>query len=157
MSDDSYYVKPAGIKTRTGAGGVVARWDPVAENVLVALIRNPARDEYVLPKGGVDKGETLRQAAVREIEEEAGFTRLMCLGELGVAERLNGRRTAWQTTHYFLFLTDQLTPRPTEHTEWEIAWFAPDALPEMRWREQRTLIQDNRHKIRDLVRAAHGT
>ena len=152
--DDSYYVKPPGIKTRTGAGGVVARVDAASQNVLVALIRNPRRDQYVLPKGGVDDGETLQQAAVREIREEAGFTRLRCLAELGAAERLNGKRTAWQATHYFLFLTDQKDVTPTEHADWKVAWFPPDALPDMRWREQRELISANRERIRDLVRAA---
>ena len=156
MNDDSYYVKPAGARTRTGAGGVVARSDPLTGNVLVALIRPPHSGAYVLPKGGVDAGETLRQAAEREIREEAGFTRVRCLAELGVAQRLNGRRTTWQATHYFLFLTDQLEATPTENVDWEVAWFPPDALPEMRWREQRALIEDNRQRIRDLVRSAGG-
>ena len=153
MHDDIYYVKPPGIRTRTGAGGVVARLEPAA-NVLVALIRPPHSSHYILPKGGVDAGESLRQAAEREIEEEAGFTRLKCLAELGVAERLNSKRTAWQATHYFLFLTDQKKVTPTELSDWQVTWFAPDALPDMRWREQRKLVEDNLHKIRELVRAA---
>ena len=154
MSDDSYYIKPPGIRSRLGAGGVVARVDASSRAVLIALIRGPGHDEYVLPKGGVDQGETLPQAAAREIKEEAGFTRLECLCDLGTAGRLNGRRTRWQTTHYFLFLTDEVTPMPTEHAGWEVSWFAPDALPPMRWQEQKALIDDNRQRIVELAGGA---
>jgi 8-oxo-dGTP pyrophosphatase MutT (NUDIX family) len=157
MSDDSYYIKPRRVRTRLGAGGVVARLDPDADNVLIALIRNRPDQAYVLPKGGVDRGETLEGAARREIEEEAGFIRLHCLGELGLGERLNNRRTRWQTTHYFLFITDQKTARPTEHTDWEVAWFPIDRLPEMYWREQRKLIEDNRERIVRLIKHSPGT
>jgi 8-oxo-dGTP pyrophosphatase MutT (NUDIX family) len=151
MAPDDHYVKPAKIKTRTGAGGVIARRDPATRQVLVALIRRPGDSSFVLPKGGVDAGESIEQAARREIEEEAGFTRLEMISELGVGERLNGRRSTWQTTHYLLFATDQTTATPTEHRDWDVAWFAVDQLPPMYWREQKQLIEDNRQKIRDLV------
>ena len=153
---DDYYVKPPKAKTRTGAGGVVARRDPATGQVLIALIRSPGDSSFVLPKGGVDGDETIEQAARREIEEEAGFTQLTSLGELGVGERLNGRRTTWQTTHYLLFLTDQVKAAPAEHEhrDWEVAWFGLDRLPAMFWREQKELIEDNRRKIADLVSRA---
>ena len=153
-ASDDYYVKPAKIKSRTGAGGVIARRDPATGQVLIALIRSPGDSSFVLPKGGVDDGETIEQAARREIEEEAGFTKLKNLGELGVAQRLNGRRTAWQTTHYLLFTTDQTTATPTDHRDWEVAWFGLDKLPRMYWREQKQLIEDNRRKIANLVSRA---
>src|SRR5688572_13845199 len=105
MNDESYYRKLPGVPTRTGAGGAVARLDAGTGGVLIALIRPPDQDEWVLPKGGVDGDESLEDAARREIEEEAGFTRMRCLGGIGAAERLNGRKVWWQKTHYFLFLT----------------------------------------------------
>jgi 8-oxo-dGTP pyrophosphatase MutT (NUDIX family) len=148
---DEYYTRPRNVGRRTGAGGVIARVDPATRKVLIALIREPGSASFVLPKGGVDHGETLEQAAVREIREEAGFTRLKCLGELGIGERLNGRRTRWQVTHYFLFLTDQIGARPTEHVDWDVEWFALDKLPEMAWREQKKLIHDNRERIITLL------
>ena len=154
MSDDSYYIKPRRVQTRLGAGGVVARLEPDADNPMIALIRNRPDQAYVLPKGGVDPGESLEDAARREIEEEAGFTRLYCLGELGAAERLNNKRTRWQTTHYFLFLTDQKSACPTEHAGWEVTWFPIGSLPEMYWREQKKLIEDNRQHIIAMVKRA---
>jgi hypothetical protein len=73
-----------------------------------------------------------------------------------VGERLNGRRTTWQTTHYLLFVSDQVdaTPAEREHRDWEVAWFGLDRLPAMYWREQKQLIEDNRKKIAGLVSRA---
>ena len=149
---DLYYTRPDKVKTRTGAGGVVARVDRATGRVLIALIHERADGRFVLPKGGVEKRETLEGAAAREIAEEAGLTELKLLGELGVGERLSGRRTTWQTTHYFLFLTDQETGTPTDRRDWVLEWFPIDALPDLYWREQQKIVTGDRARILDLVR-----
>jgi 8-oxo-dGTP pyrophosphatase MutT (NUDIX family) len=151
---DWYYKKPLNVKHRTGAGGVVARVD--GGRILIALIRDRGDHEYVLPKGGVDLGETLEQAAVREIAEEAGFRRLKLLGELGVGERLGAKKAVWQQTHYFLFLTDETEGKPTDRRDWEVHWHDLDRLPELYWQEQERLIETNRERIIELVRGATG-
>ncbi|MBN8988618.1 MAG: NUDIX hydrolase [Rhizobiales bacterium] len=51
------------------AGGIVLRQ---AETPLVAIVRLRKRDEWVLPKGKLDSGETPRAAAEREVNEETG-------------------------------------------------------------------------------------
>lgn len=150
MAPEFYYRRPEGIRTRSGAGGVVARRE--GERVLVALIRRPGQKEYALPKGGVEKGETLEEAAAREIREEAGFRKLKLLGELGVGERLTGRKTAWQTTHYFLFVTEEVEGKPTDRHNWEVEWFDLAALPGIYWQEQERLIRENGEMIRERVR-----
>ena len=43
-----------------------------AETPLVAVVRLRKRNEWVLPKGKLDDGETLRVAAEREVMEETG-------------------------------------------------------------------------------------
>lgn len=146
---DWYYRKPDNVKRRTGAGGVVARRDQ--GKALIALIRDRGDHEFVLPKGGVEDGETLEQAAVREIEEEAGFRDLKLLGELGVGERLGGKKAVWQKTHYFLFLTDETEGKPTDRRDWEVAWFDLQKLPQLYWREQEQLIVNNLDRILRLV------
>src|SRR3954451_10542950 len=149
---DWYYQKPANAKLRTGAGGVVARVED--RDVLIALIRDRGDHEYVLPKGGVEAGETLEQAATREIKEEAGLRKLTLLTELGIGERLAGKRNVWQKTHYFLFLTDQIKGQPTDRRDWEVNWFDPHRLPAMYWQEQERLIVAQRDRIVELVRSA---
>jgi 8-oxo-dGTP diphosphatase len=51
------------------AGGIVLRQ---AETPLVAVVRLRKRNEWVLPKGRLDRGETPRAAAEREVMEETG-------------------------------------------------------------------------------------
>ena len=51
------------------AGGIVLRQ---AETPLVAVVRLRKRNEWVLPKGKLDDGETPRAAAEREVMEETG-------------------------------------------------------------------------------------
>src|SRR5258706_15951506 len=51
------------------AGGVVLRR---GETPLIAVVRLRKRNEWVLPKGKLDDGETARDAAVREVVEETG-------------------------------------------------------------------------------------
>ena len=53
------------------AGGIVSRrMEGVAE---VVVIHRPKYDDWTLPKGKLAPGETFREAAVREIEEETGL------------------------------------------------------------------------------------
>src|SRR5258707_11976843 len=51
------------------AGGIVLR---SGETPLIAVVRLRKRNEWVLPKGKLDDGETPREAAVREVVEETG-------------------------------------------------------------------------------------
>jgi 8-oxo-dGTP diphosphatase len=51
------------------AGGIVLRRE---KTPLIAVVRLRKRDEWVLPKGKLDDGETPRDAAEREVLEETG-------------------------------------------------------------------------------------
>jgi 8-oxo-dGTP diphosphatase len=51
------------------AGGIVLRH---ADTPLIAVVRLRKRNEWVLPKGKLDDGETPRTAAEREVNEETG-------------------------------------------------------------------------------------
>jgi 8-oxo-dGTP diphosphatase len=49
------------------AGGVIVR------DGRVAVVHRPKYDDWSLPKGKLDEGETWEQAALREVEEETGL------------------------------------------------------------------------------------
>jgi 8-oxo-dGTP diphosphatase len=53
------------------AGGVVWRRSPHG-GIEVLLVHRPRYDDWSLPKGKLDPGESAEEAAVREVHEEAG-------------------------------------------------------------------------------------
>ena len=54
------------------AGGFVL--GEVDGTTKVLLIQNAFNDHWTFPKGGIEKGESPAEAAVREVEEETGIT-----------------------------------------------------------------------------------
>jgi 8-oxo-dGTP pyrophosphatase MutT (NUDIX family) len=150
--DESWYRKPEAIKERAAAGGIVVRHE--GDNLYVAFAREWDFPGYVLPKGGVDPGESDEQAARREIAEEIGISELELLGDLGVRERLNFQKKRWVRTHYFLYKTAQVEGEPLDKRKHYTGatWFRLDALPEILWPEQKELIVGNRERIIEAMR-----
>jgi 8-oxo-dGTP pyrophosphatase MutT (NUDIX family) len=147
--DHSWYVRPKGlVGERISAGGVVVRFE--SGEPFVALAREGHHEAPVLPKGGVEPGEDLEQAARREIEEETGLSRLALIAKLGVLERLSFDKRLWLTTHVFLFATDQITSVPTDsaHHQHGPIWRRLDDLEDMFWPDQRRLIEAHAELIR---------
>ncbi len=151
--DDSWYVRPKDVKERVSAGGVVVRLD--GDQILVLVARERGRPGGYLPKGGIKKGETLEEAAKREIEEEAGVSDLTLLDSLGTLERLNFRRTRWVKTHLFLFITSQIDAVPTEPDRHDRPLWCPIRdVSIIIWPEQRRLIEKNRRMIVEAAKSA---
>lgn len=150
--DETWYVKPAGIYERLTAGGVVVRRAP--EGLLVALVREADLDGHVLPKGGVEPGESLDAAALREIEEESGLSQLEKRADLRVLERLESERKFWSIIHYGLFETTQESGeiRDPEHHP-GMGWFPLFELPDMFWPDERLLLESERDRIAELFSA----
>ena len=104
------------------AGGVVRRPRAGADEPEIALVHRPKYDDWSLPKGKLDPGETFEQAALREVEEETG---LRCeLGpELGEA-RYRDAKGRSKLVRYWL-----MTPlgggfEPHDEVD-ELAWLTP--------------------------------
>ncbi len=151
--DKSWYIKPKdrNFPSDVSAGGVVIRSEN--EKLLISLIRDPQFDQYLLPKGRLEKGESFEDAAKREIAEETGLNNLELIDKLGIKERLTFEKSEWRVTHYFLFLTDQKdgVQNLQDEENYELEWFDLDKLPPMFWPEQKDLIEENREKIKKLL------
>ena len=155
MIDESWYTRPAsGVRDRLAAGGVIVRRD---ENSGLWIALTTGEDlkgsAYILPKGGVDRGEEIETAARREIQEEAGFSHLRLIEKLDIRERLSFDKTRWATTHYFLYTTDETEPQPTEASRGYVThWFDfSQPLPPMFWPEQAALVEQYRERIQALA------
>ncbi|GAA2564111.1 NUDIX hydrolase [Pseudonocardia hydrocarbonoxydans] len=61
------------MSTRILAAGAVL-WRRTDTGVELALVHRPRYDDWSLPKGKLDRGESMPHAAVREIAEETGVT-----------------------------------------------------------------------------------
>jgi ADP-ribose pyrophosphatase YjhB (NUDIX family) len=98
----------------------------------VALVRNTYRDGWSLPGGVVDDNEPPADACVREVREELGHevqgpARLLAVQW---AERGEGPVQFLSLTFDVGVCQDPSALRPQEEEIAEIAFFAPDELPE---------------------------
>ena len=101
------------------SGGVVRRAGE--DGVEIAIVHRPQYDDWSLPKGKLDPGETWEEAALREVEEEIG---LRCtLGEELPHVEYADRKGREKVVRYWLM-------------EVEGGEFAPnDEVDELRWLE----------------------
>ncbi|HRH23196.1 MAG TPA: bifunctional class I SAM-dependent methyltransferase/NUDIX hydrolase [Candidatus Magasanikbacteria bacterium] len=95
------------------AGGVVVRKE--GEKYFVALERDTnleKSDYWFIPKGHLDPGETLEEAARREISEEVGVIDLSYERFLIKTERKEYIGDEWKNMYYFLYTTEQIELQP---------------------------------------------
>ena len=112
------YRKP---KPVTAAGGLVIRQKK--DEIRVLLIYR--RGAWDLPKGKLDKGETIPQCALREVKEEVGIKTLRILAPAGTTvhgypegKRFMVKRTWW----YFMETPERdFTPEKREGIE-KVKW-----------------------------------
>ncbi len=85
------------------AGGIVIDKETGTSRVL--LVHRPSYDDWSFPKGKLEPGETIEEAALREVREETGLdcriTRKLATLRYRYRTRNEGRLRR-KTVHYFL-------------------------------------------------------
>jgi 8-oxo-dGTP pyrophosphatase MutT (NUDIX family) len=126
----------------TSAGGLVVDTETGRAAVIGRLDRR-GRMLWSLPKGHVEQGETVEQAAVREVAEETGIDSAVvaALGSIDYWFVTEDRRVH-KTVHHFLLraVGGELSDADVEVTE--VAWVPLADLPtRLAYADERRLVQ----------------
>jgi 8-oxo-dGTP diphosphatase len=104
------------------AGGVVVRSTPDGE-VEVLVVHRPRYDDWSLPKGKLEAGETHEAAALREVEEETGVR--CALGAKLPALRYADRKGRDKVVHYWEMTPIAQGPWHANDEVDEVCWISP--------------------------------
>ena len=125
------------------AGGVVLN-----KNKVLVLDR-PSRQEFRLPKGHVEAGEELAEAAIREVGEESGYTHLAILADLGLQHiefDYDGRHIIRQ--EYFFLMTLKEDLKTSGEAEFVPQWLtAEDALEKLSFQIEKEWVRRALHIV----------
>jgi 8-oxo-dGTP pyrophosphatase MutT (NUDIX family) len=128
-----------GVERYTAAGGVVVH----AGRVLV--LRRPSRGEVRLPKGHVEPGETLPDAALRETCEESGYAGLILGDDLGeqIVEFDHRGKHYVRTERYFVMaLPEDGAVVSASESQFEPEWLTWDeALSALTYEAEREWVR----------------
>jgi 8-oxo-dGTP pyrophosphatase MutT (NUDIX family) len=115
------------------AGGVVVR------DALVALVHRPRYDDWTLPKGKLDPGESFEEAAVREVEEETGISARL-VRELPATEYSVGGRP--KLVRYWLMEAEAVKEFVPNDEVDEILWLPlPDAFAFLTYKRDQDVLR----------------
>jgi len=136
------------------AGGIVYRHSAKDPKIIEILLIADSKGRWTIPKGHIEEGETPRQTAEREIQEETGLQKMEMLDWLG---KINFRYRrinilVLMTTEIFLVraLGDTNKIKPQEWMD-GIRWMSADeALDKIEYEDIGKLILLGLKKIRDM-------
>lgn len=126
------------------AGGLV--WWDAARGVRLLVVHRARYDDWSLPKGKLEEGETWPEAARREVTEETGFT-VICKEFAGVTTYYHGRRPK-VVLFWNMIVSDQAGRQPDDGEETpevdQIKWLdAQEAAQWLTYPAERALVAEN--------------
>lgn len=131
------------VQREVSAGGVVYRRTGDQVEVVLASRRTRRGDlAWGLAKGGIERGETLEEAAIREVREETGYTATIedSLGETRYFYVWEDTRIR-KTVHFFLMRCTGGDPSDRDDEMEEVRWFPLErALKRAAYRGEREVL-----------------
>ncbi len=148
--EDILNLRPYRRAVSVAAGGGVLFRGPVGGLETVLIFR---RGKWDIAKGKRDRGETNRDCAVRELQEELGVEDVRPVWKIGKtihAYRARRRRYVVKTTHWYAMKTaaETFTPQAKEKIT-DARWVPMDEAIEMvHFKVLRRLLKETRRQIR---------
>ena len=120
------------MKRVEAAGGVVL------SDGQVLLVHRPRYDDWTLPKGKLDRGESFEEAALREVEEETG---LVCrLGHELPSSEYRDNKDRPKIVRYWLMEVEGGEFEPNDEVD-EVRWVSLDeAAGELTYERDREVL-----------------
>jgi 8-oxo-dGTP pyrophosphatase MutT (NUDIX family) len=150
-------------RDETSAGGLIWRRDPAGQFEFV-LIRPSGKNFWALPKGHVEPGESVAEAAVREVREETGLTvaNLEPLGQISYIYSFRENPAVplvriFKRVHFFLMeMQGGDTARHDAEID-QVAWLGfDDAVRRVTFENERKLIVKGGAMLSAGVRQTQG-
>lgn len=133
------------------AGGIVFRLSQDQKDIEILLIQD-SKGRWTIPKGHIEVGENAKEAAIREIGEEAGLFHidvLMWLGKIHFQYRRVDKLVLMTTQIYLVRATDKSEIPTKEQWMRGIKWFKfNDAIKAIEYDDIEKLMLVARNKIR---------
>ena len=122
------------------AGGVIVR------DGCILLVHRPRYDDWTLPKGKLEHGESWEDGALREVEEETG---MRCrLGEELEPASYQDRKGRDKVVRYWLMEPENDTDFVPNDEVDQLRWLAPaEALELLSYPHDRELVQSAAERL----------
>lgn len=133
-----------------GVGAVV--WNDKREVVLIRRGKEPRQDQWSIPGGHLEWGESLHNAILREVHEETGLT-VAIVGLIDTVDLITQDASGMVTRHYVLidFATRVIAGELRAGSDAaEARWVPVSNLGDYSlWSETRRIIEESRHLFED--------
>ena len=134
------------MRKATSAGGIFVKKEKNKHYLLLLKYSHTVGLGFL--KGHVETGETIEEAALREIREEAGLEKVNIIEKIGVVSRDTVEKSGElvsKTIHLFLMKTSVFEHKPSEE---DYGWFEYDeAVSQMLNMEDAEFLRKYKKKI----------
>lgn len=136
---------PVGLKYSHSAGGII-----IGKDGKIVLVNNKNLTWWTPPKGRIEDGENILDAAKREIFEETGLKNIEYIKELGSLYHLLNweKKLVFKKITLLLFKTTETELKPQDSNNPEARWFTVDqAIEQMEGKQYKEFFTKIKHDL----------